>query len=33
MYLKFDPLLRSLRTDPRFKVLLAKVNLPTTPLQ
>ena len=33
MYLKFDPLLRSLRTDPRFNVLLAKVNLPTTPLQ
>lgn len=33
MYLKFDPLLRSLRNDPRFNVLLAKVNLPTTPLQ
>ncbi len=28
MYLKFDPLLRKLRPDPRFQQLLVRVNLP-----
>ncbi len=30
-YLAFDPLLASLRTDPRYRALLRKVNLPADP--
>jgi serine/threonine-protein kinase len=28
MYLEFDPLLQSLRSDPQFAALLARLNLP-----
>jgi serine/threonine-protein kinase len=33
IFLKVDPLLRNLRSDPRYKVLLSKMNLPDQHVQ